>query len=372
MTKISLVATCAVVIVAAATLAACSGGSSSLTSTVAPPMGHESGLRALSVQRIAALTTPHYQQHPIHRNTGKSWIHLEKTGKSKLLYIADWATNSVYVYDYPSGKKVGDITADMDYPYGECVDKKGDWYVANLESGTTLEFQHGGTSPINTYSTDGYAIGCSVDAKGDVAVTDFAGISLKYNSPGQICVWKSGKGSSTCYTAAGCYYMWPAGYDDKGNLIVEGELTGRFNVCELAAGARTMTTLSFNESIGFPGGTMWDGKYIALGDQGVGGIETGIYHATLSGSTLTSVGKAILEDDCYKSYTDVVQPFIVGAENTPVNHEQGNVVLGGNLWCTYEGHPQFTLWHYPKGGNPFKLIASPPVEPYGQVVSIGK
>lgn len=115
MTKISPVATCAVVIVAASMLAACSGGSSSLTSTAAPPMGHESALTALSVQRIAALTMPHYQQHPIHRNTVKSWMHPDKAGKSKLLYIADWATNSVYVYDYPRGREVGDITADMDY-----------------------------------------------------------------------------------------------------------------------------------------------------------------------------------------------------------------------------------------------------------------
>ena len=48
--------------------------------------------------------------------------------KGALMYAGDWATNDVFVYDYPSGKQVGTLTG-FDAPYGMCVDKKGDIYI---------------------------------------------------------------------------------------------------------------------------------------------------------------------------------------------------------------------------------------------------
>jgi hypothetical protein len=78
--------------------------------------------------------------------------------------------------------------------------------------------------------------------------------------------------------------------------------------------------------------------------------------ATLSGKTLTSAGEAILTDTCYRGYTAVLNPFVVGKENTPVNTAQGNVVVGSNLYCfDSSGGGGIEFWHYPKGGNPFKI-----------------
>ena len=48
----------------------------------------------------------------------------------KLLYISDWSTNDIYVYDYNKGTLEGQLTSLND-PYGQCVDKKGNvWVVA--------------------------------------------------------------------------------------------------------------------------------------------------------------------------------------------------------------------------------------------------
>jgi hypothetical protein len=128
-----------------------------------------------------------------------------------------------------------------------------------------------------------------------------------------------------------------------------------------------MTALSASGiTIVFPGGTMWDGKYIAVGDQEAnGGFGTGIYEASLTGSTLTSHGEALLTDTCDSNYADVVNPFILGKKNTPVNDRQGKVVPGANLDCG-----TVNLWHYPKGGNPFKTYEG--IEGGGVTISIGR
>jgi hypothetical protein len=108
---------------------------------------------------------------------------------------------------------------------------------------------------------------------------------------------------------------------------------------------------------------MWDGKYIALGDQEAGGtFSTGLYRATLKGSTLSPVGSEVtLTDTCSNEYVDIISPFIVGKKNTPVNDQQGKVVIGTNQWTTQgkQSCPHgIEFWHYPQGGNPFKGEAS--------------
>jgi hypothetical protein len=104
--------------------------------------------------------------------------------------------------------------------------------------------------------------------------------------------------------------------------------------------------------IDFPDSVMWDGKYLALGDQEAKGTdETGIWRATLSGSTLSASRETLLHDNCDDQYNDVVQPFVVGAKNTPVNDKEGSAVVGGNQLC---GSGAYGFWHYPAGGSPFK------------------
>jgi hypothetical protein len=183
--------------------------------------------------------------------------------KGALMYASDWATNDVFVYDYPSGKQVGTLTG-FDAPYGMRVDKKGDIYISNFYNGTAVEYAHGGTSPLETYKSVGEPMGCSVDAKGDLAVTSF--------NPGEAIVFADGDPSKgTTYTGP-CEFLWTMGYDANGNLIGVGEEgNGSIAACALLAGSKSMIALSGcctgPIQIDFPSSTMWDGKYIALGTR---------------------------------------------------------------------------------------------------------
>jgi hypothetical protein len=292
---------------------------------------------------------------------------LDAKKKSKLIYVGDWATNDVFVYEYPSGDSVGTLSG-FDAPYGMCVDKKGDMYIANFYSGNVVEYAHGGTSPLKTYTSVGEPIGCSVDAKGDLAVTSY--------NPGEAIVFAGGDPSRGTTYSAPCEFLWTMAYDDKGNLVGIGEEGGStIAACALLAGSSSVITLSGccngPIEIDFPGGTTWDGKYLVIAGQSTNSkFESGLIQATLSGTTLTQRGFTKLTGDCFNNYADVANPFIVGKKNTPVNRQQGKVVLGPNLWCNDQGSSGVSLWHYPAGGDPFKTLENMPAEPYGAAVSL--
>jgi len=281
-----------------------------------------------------------------------------------LLYVGDEETNDVYVYDYKSGKSVGTLTG-FDEPYGECVDAKGDIYVSNYGGGTVVEYAHGGASPINTYTSGGTPIGCAIDAKGDVAATSF--------DPGEVTVYAKGNpNDGTTYSDATCTYLLAMGYDLKRDLVGVGESgSGKSALCGLLAGSQTMTTLSTSGFTTNPvvGGTTWDGRYFAIDGEG-GNFQSDIVQATLKGTTLTYVSETALSDDCYNDYVDVVNPFIVGKKNTPVNEKQGNAVIGANLWCVDGGTDGMDYWHYPTGGLPYTHLKGASSDPYGAAVSI--
>ena len=341
---------------AACVLLAGCGGSQVQPATPSPNAGQAPVLMML-----------HHLQSPVQVDHGKSWMRPEKKGhKSILLYGGDLHSDDVLVLDYKSGAQVGTLTG-FDQPYGMCVDAKGDVYITNFGNGTVLEYAHGGKTPIQTFDPGGDPIGCSVDAKKDLAVTDF--------DPGSVAVYAGGNPKKpTTYSDSSCSVMWPMGYDGNGNLIGMGEQNS-IAVCALIAGSKTMTTLSTSGiTIDFPGGTMWDGKYTALADQEAGGkFETGMDQASLAGSVLTSEGQTVLGDACYNNYSDIVSPFIVGKKNTPVNHEQGSVAVGVNLWCADAGAGgDISLWHYPQGGSPFRTYTTPATDLYSAAVSIGR
>ncbi len=347
-----------VVAALAVVLNGCGGGLSGVS-------GPGSALTPLSIQRAAALAMRDYVPRPVHPDRGRSRM-LRDTGSSPLLYVGDWTTNDVFVYDYPSGAAVGSLTG-FNEPFGMCVDAKGNVYIANSAGGTAVEYAHAGTSPINTYSPGGNPMGCSVDSNGDVAVTGF--------DPGEVTVYAGGDPSKgTTYTSP-CAEQWTMGYDSSGNLIGVGKTSSATLVCALLSGASTITTLSTSGiTIDSPGGTQWDGKYIALGDQKAGETDqTGVWPATLSGSTLTAASsEVVFSDSCYGNATDDVNPFFVGKTNvTPGgNSGQASAMVGPNLSCSDAGTGKVDYWAYPAGGSPTGNLSGPPREPHGAAVSI--
>jgi hypothetical protein len=327
-------------------VAACSSGQLPSSVPLAP----------ISAQRFLAVM-PGYVPHAVHPDHRRSWMSPAARSIKYLLYVSDSQSDDVNVYDYTNGKQVGTLTG-FDDPIGQCVDAKGDVYIASAENNAGIvEYAHGGATPLQTFITNGYAFGCSVDSKGDLAATNseaFYGSALA-----NICVWKHGKGSPTCYQNPGyCSFLWPAGYDDKGNLIAIGYAYEyeKTEVCAVLAGATSMVALSFSEPLDFfyGGSTMWDGKYITLSNwEADDQYEPAIYEATLSGSTLTANAETILSDTLCDNKVEVPLPFVVGKKNTPVNREQGNAVIGSNTDCSGSG-AGIGFWHYPKGGNPYR------------------
>jgi hypothetical protein len=339
----------ALLIAAVTLLAGCAGLQSSNGAPAAMPQrGNATGLPPLWVQRDMALAMPHYVQRPMHAGHDRSWM-LPQKKKSVLIYAA--GSSEVDVYDYSNGKLVGTLSDGGGY--SGCVDAKGDVYIANFDEEDVVEYAHGGTKVLNTYElSGGTPIGCSVDAKGDVAVTSF--------DPGEVTVFARGNPKKGTTYSGACTYMWSMGYDRNGNLIGIGETSsGTRCYAGLLTGGTSITSLSFSGTIDFADGTMWDGKYIALGDQEAGGtFDTGAYPSTLNGSTLSPIGsEVVFTDTCYNDYTDIINPFIVGKKNTPINDSQGKVVVGTNSWCPDGGGYGIKFWHYPQGGKPFKTYS---------------
>jgi hypothetical protein len=138
--------------------------------------------------------------------------------------------------------QVGTLTG-LKVPYGERVDAKGDVYIANFGGASVVEYPHGGTKPIASFTTDGYTMDCSVDNKGDLAVGNFDNLSF---GQGDVQGFFYGSSTPKRYTSGDCYEDWPPGYDPKGNLFVEG-LSGN----------------ATHEHVTSPSGTC-DGSFVAV------------------------------------------------------------------------------------------------------------
>jgi hypothetical protein len=132
------------IVIAAAGIAACSAGGTPSFGAAAPAQsGHESGLTALSVQRLMALSTPHYVPRPMHPDH-RTLRATEPPPSVPLLYVSDQSTGDVYAYVWPSGvSRPLQTTTGFSTPYGQCVDKYGRVFIADFGTGTTSEYLHG-------------------------------------------------------------------------------------------------------------------------------------------------------------------------------------------------------------------------------------
>jgi hypothetical protein len=337
------------------------------------PIG-ATGVQTYSISDPIAMTAPRYAARPTEPDHGRSWMSPDAKRAKKLLYVSDWGTEDVFVYDYKNGALVGKLTG-LNSPYGQCVDKKGDVWIVSY-GGAVTEYAHGGTKPLKTLTTDEQPVGCSVDpTTGNLAVAGFSSID----------VFARGRSEPHVYQSPVCYPFWSPGYDKAGNLYVEALLYGSMKPfgghsgqysdplpCELPRGGTSLRGVQF---IGFnvydPGGVMWDGKYLTFTDQDyMGQGETAIHRVTEDDSgNLTEVGNTILSDDCSGSQPQFPQPFIVGTKNTPDNTTEGNTVVGGII-CGNGTAREFDYWKYPAGGDPTFSLQSPPKQPMGESVSI--
>jgi hypothetical protein len=118
-----------------------------------------------------------------------------------------------------------------------------------------VEYAHGGTTPIETLNLPGNnAYACSVDPKtGNLAV-------VLHGTAGDVAIFPEAQGTPTTYVSQ--LESNNCGYDNAGNLFVDGNAGQGFGLSELLSGASNFSKLSVNQEVGEPGRLQWHGHYL--------------------------------------------------------------------------------------------------------------
>ena len=267
-----------------------------------------------------------------------------------LLYVDAGDGAIVYVLSYPKGKLLGEIKQpNSDMQQGLCSDSEGDIFVdaMNGNNGNTYEYKHGSKKPIaDLIEPYLWVYGCSVDpTTGNLAVASVNWLS----AASWVAVYKHATGTPQNYEDRAIINYEFCGYDDKGNLFVDGTgQSGRFEFAELPKGSDTFKNISLNQSIEWGGQVQWDGRHIVVGADDTAPAVA--YQFMLKGSRVKEVGSTTLFDS-----VSVPQFWI-----------QGAVIIGPDA-----GADEVGLWKYPSGGAPIKTITGVH-DPFGATVSLAQ
>jgi len=270
--------------------------------------------------------------------------HHEKKGLFQ--YVSDFYNSELVEFDYPKGhSSIGEISG-VDEPQGECGDPlygavKRDFWVVNSGSDDVDEFAVGGTGPIKTLSESaGEAAGCAMDpSSGNLAVTLL--------STGNVVIFTNATGTGNI-VADGLESTYFGGYDNKGDLFVDGITeSDTYGVVEMASGTSSFKAVTLSNTIEFPGGMQWDGKYVTLNDQDAHAI----YGYTCSGTscTLKRTVKLSGSSDCVQTW-----------------------IGKGDVFCPDAGNEALEVYKYPAGGSPIATLTGSQLDlPIG-VVEVSK
>jgi hypothetical protein len=333
-----------------ALLAACSSnGGSTLTGGApaagVPEVSHND--RAAVVNGVAILAA-----HPDAnaRTYQGGVVSPDKKKKKNVLYqwISNFDDSIVGQFDYPKGDSMIGLVNQGAFPQGECADvtygiaKETFWVV---ESGwyKVYEYSYKGGSPIAELSeTIQEPDGCAMDPKsGNLAVT-------LYGEGANVVIFSKGSGSGTSYRD-GIGETYFAGYDDRGNLYVDGLLpySHQAAVAELPSGASSFVPVTLSNTLGSPGGVQYDGKYMTFNDQDAAAIYGYKCSGTSSGTSCTLKQTVSLSGS-----SDCVQTWI------------GK----GLVYCPDAGNNVATVYKYPAGGPAIATLSGSYDHPVGAVV----
>ncbi len=79
---------------------------------------------------------------------GPSWMAPDAVSRARLLYVTDPTDGDAYALSLPTGKLVGKLTG-FNQPLGDCVDEKGDVFIAISQSAQVREYKHGAKEAFN-------------------------------------------------------------------------------------------------------------------------------------------------------------------------------------------------------------------------------
>lgn len=264
--------------------------------------------------------------------------------KNTDLIYAIGGCNGTCVFSYPKGKLVGTLSTNGD---GICSDGNGNVFIAYDD--TVTEYAHGGTTPIATLSLPGNnAGGCAVDpTTGNLTV-------IFRTNGADIAVFPAGQQSSTLYLSQ--IDSQYCGYDNEGNLFVNGYDGQQPGFSELRSGQSNSAKLAIDSSVGLPPGQVqWDGQHITY--QSRRGYAEKVSQLEVTGSAVTVVGTVQLSNGGH-----VAMPsWIFGSHIAMPYSNRGTAAQ------------KVGIWQYPQGGTPAKNIKGPQRKTYrlqGVTVSV--
>ncbi|MGP8100170.1 MAG: YncE family protein [Candidatus Cybelea sp.] len=346
------------VIAGAALVAGCSSSaglqSSSQASTGFNPAGSSiaqpTGLRHRS--HAVADVAPHSDHH-------KSWVSADLAKTPALLFVSDYSNGDVYMMALPKLTLKGTLTG-FSQPQSLCGDGHGDVWIPATGSNQIFKYSHAGTLLATLTDPDGGPDGCAVDkTTGNLAVVNQYNGSGPSSAPGEVLIYPHASGSPVVYATNTIYSYWNATYDPQGNLYVDGCTSSSyctFALAELPAGSsQTLTPLNLTGgTIYFTGVVQWDkfNNNLAIGDQECNGQgppnETScVYHASVSGSSVTIASMTPLNNSAGGASCDVDQP-VIG------RYYSRELIAGPDLEGSgYCGRTDTSIgrWDYPAGGS---------------------
>ena len=265
-------------------------------------------------------------------------------GKSHGDLVYATGAGDTYVLSYPAGTLVSTIHTGG---AADCSDDKGNVFITNDDS--VYEYSHGATSPIATLKLPGtLAQGCAVDPLSNNLAVVFQG------SGGDIAIFADEKGTPSIYGSHLDSLF--CGFDDSGNLFVDGLSGQSYGFSELPNGSDSFTTLTIDDSVGQPGQVQWDGKHITY--EGISPRKTKVSQLSVSGTSVSIVGTILLKGIKPRAYESWIYD---GAIIVPFSTHSFAAKRVG-------------VWAYPKGGtkaNAFPHFSTKATELHGVTISVG-
>ena len=175
---------------------------------------------------------------------------------------------------------------------------------------------------------------CAIDpTTGDLAGANIESGTSKNPFPGDVSVYQGATAKPMRFLAPNIYSYYFLGYDDAGNLFVDGSV-GRagvnvqFEYAELLAGHKRMKPITLTGgNVAFPGNLQWDGSHITIGDR-----DNAVIYQT--------VGAGIVGSTPLTGSSDIVGYFIDGA----------------SVICPDAGNASVEAYNYPVGGTPIGTL----------------
>jgi SMP-30/gluconolaconase/LRE-like protein len=255
-----------------------------------------------------------------------------RPANADLIYVAVTYPRSVAIYTW-RGKLVKTIQLSYS-PSGLCTDANGNVYVADTAGAKIVEYAPDG-SRLGVLKEPGQRpLSCSVDPKtSDLAVTN-GKTSSRGN--GSVAIYAGAEGEPTLYSNPSLTTAFYCGYDEKGNLFVDGfkgpGFPGSTWLGELLAGEHSLTQIRLNRRIKEPGTVQWENPYVTIGAS----IFDTMYRIKVSGS------KGEVEGTTKLKKAEVIDSWV-----------QGTKVVGTTIiFSSVPG--KIMVWDYPAGGKPIK------------------